>query len=215
MAAGIGLALACVSGAATEYSPAQSVLFDTPHLANISEPGTLRYEYRKSGSLEEGFVDSVDMVVTEVLPDGRKNLRFAFLTGKRQKEFGAIDGFRGNPLIMLFLQRDVGEMSRLSGGAGSYFRNRIRHAFYDRAVTEATTFDYDGRAYDGTLVTLQPYLRDPKVKHFKRFEKKRYEFLMAPEVPGGIYRIRTSTPGENGAQPLLEESLTFSGPAAN
>ena len=101
--------------AAEDYSAAQTALFGTPHLQNVTRPLSLRYEFRQSGTQGEGFTDLVEATVTEVRPDGKKNVEFQFLTGERERRFGPINGFRGNPVIMLFLQRDVEELSKRAG----------------------------------------------------------------------------------------------------
>ena len=51
--------------------------------------------------------------------------------------FPPMIGFRGNPVLMFFLEHDVEEMQRVDGGAASYFRTRIRQAFVDRGADQA------------------------------------------------------------------------------
>ncbi len=84
-AAALGLAFGLAGAARADYSPAQLALFDTAHLANLNEPLLVDYAFSKSGSLEDGFTDKVLMTVTEILPDGRKNLSFQFFTGERRE----------------------------------------------------------------------------------------------------------------------------------
>ncbi len=211
--AGILLAglLALPAGAAEEsaYTPAQLALFDTPHLKNISEPGTLLYDFRHSAKAGEGFEDQVELTVTKIRPDGRKDLSFRYLSGDRQKAYPALEGFRGNPLIMLFLQHDVDEMERTVGGASSYYRNRIRFAFRDKVAVEPTTIDHGGQNLAATRITLRPFVDDPNGRHFQRFVNKWYEFLLVPQVPGGIYRIRSVVPAEDNDGTRIETSVTF------
>jgi hypothetical protein len=200
-----------VAGAARaqDYSAAQTALFDTPHLENVAEPTTLRYAYSHGGSFDAAFRDRVDVIVTEVDADGRKNVSFDYLSDKHRQEFPAVEGFRGNPLIMIFLQYDVDRMGERTGGSSHYFRNRIRESFFERATTEATTIEFGGRQIAATLVKVQPFLQDPNRVRFEAYAEKSYEFLLAPEVPGGIYRLRTVTPGASAGQPLEENILEF------
>ncbi len=194
-----------------EWSRAQTLLFDTPHLENVTTPRTLTYEFRQRGDGGTGFEDKVDLIVTEILPDGRRNLEFRFLSGERQRVFQPISGFRGNPLVMLFLQWDVEQMKEATGGSARYFRNRIRYAFHDRAELEEVEIDLAGRALAATRVTIRPFADDPQRERFPDYGQKYYEFLMTPEVPGGIYRIKAVTPAAEGEAPRQEESVTFSG----
>lgn len=208
LAAGL---LAAPAGAAerNDYTPAQLALFDTPHLKNISAPGTLFYDFRHSAAAGAGFDDRVELTVTEVRADGRKNLSVQYLSGERRRSFPAIEGFRGNPLVMLFLQHDVEEMQRLAGGVTSYFRNRIRFAFRDKVELAEITVEHGGRALAATRITIRPFVGDPNQARFQAFVDKWYEFVLAPELPGGIYRIRSVVPARDGGAPLIESSLTY------
>jgi len=196
-----------------DYTKAQSVLFDTPHLANITEPVTLTYDFRRSAAEGEGggFEDLVKMTVTEVGTDGRRNLSFEYLSGDRQRPFTKIEGFRGNPLIMLFLQHDVEEMQKATGAASVYFRNRIRHAFRRGAEVGESTVEIGGQALGATLVTIRPFVKDSKLARFPYLAEKWYEFVLAPGVPGGLYRIRSVVPSASGGGPPIENSLTYAG----
>ena len=196
--------------AAEGYSVAQTALFGTPHLQNVTRPLSLRYDFRRSGTQGEGFTDRVEATVTEVLPDGKKNLEFQFLTGVRERRFGPIEGFRGNSLIMLFLQRDVEEMSKATGGGQGYFHNRIRHAIREGAEVDEVPFESEARQLTATRVTIRPFENDPKRDRMAGGASKTYEFLLSPEFLGGLYRIRTvvSSSNEGGAS-LLVETLTY------
>jgi len=192
-----------------DYSPAQKLLFASPHLESISAPTTLHYDFQRSGSRPGAFEDRVDMIVTQVLPDGRKNLAFHFLSGKREKPFQPIEGFRGNPLIMLFLQRDVEEMESALGGSQVYFRNRIRYSFSDRAEIEQVQMEIDGRSLTVTRITVRPYVGDEMGDRMGDQEHKVYEITLSPDLPGGVYRLRSLVPASSGAEPLVEEVMTF------
>ena len=192
-----------------DWSPAQTLLFDTPHLENLTEPASLSYDFARRGSGDGDFADQVVMNVTEIQADGRKNLEFEFLSGERRRLFQPMSGFRGNPLVMLFLQWDVEGMKRATGGSERYFRNRIRYAFYDRAELDEVSVELDGRALTATRVVIRPFLDDPMKDRFRGLERKFYEFLIAPEVPGGIYRIRAVVPAADDSGQASEERLTY------
>jgi len=207
----LGVAAASPSFAAgDDFSDAQHLLFDNPQLQNISKPTTLTYAFRRTGTDGASFDDSVDLMVTEILPEGRRNLEFRFLTGERERPFRPIQGFRGNPLIMLFLQRDVEQMAARYGGAKTYFRNRIRSAIRDRAELDRISVDFAGQNLTVTRITISPFVGDPNRQRFADHEQKRYEFLLSPEVPGGIYQIRSLVPLADAA-PLVEETMTYRG----
>lgn len=203
-----GFAPALSAGNA-DYSPAQLALFDTPHLQNITGPATLDYAFTQREARGDSFEDSVKMTVTAVREDGRKDLKFQFLTGDRERTYDNLSGFRGNPLIMLFLQHDVGEMRRLTGGGSSYFRNRIRHAFRRRSEVSEIAVEHEGKQLQATRIVLKPFVGDPKLGGFPDIAAKWYEFVLAPQIPGGIYRIRSVAPSQTGGDPTIESSVVF------
>ncbi|WP_051340834.1 hypothetical protein [Azospirillum halopraeferens] len=212
---GTGLATALLavvmtaSGAAAfELTKAQALLFDTNHLRDVAGDTTLRYRFEKAGALEAGFTDSVEMTVTAVDPDGRKDLEFRFLTGERAVPFDAMHKFRGNPLIMLFLERDAREMKRLTGGSELYFRNRLRNAFAAAAAeVKPATVTWQDRSVPATEVVVRPFVAVELIERFPRFEHKEYHFILADAVPGGLYAVHAFTPGADG--PLTDESMVL------
>ncbi len=203
------LAACALQARADDYSPAQRAIFKTPHLANITEPVTLRYTYQHRGTLEQAFDDVVDVIITKVMPDGGRDVSFNFLSDKHHQDFPVIEGFHGNPVIMIFLEHDVAGLSSQTGGSAFFFRNRIRDAFVDRATTEEITVPFGGKEVPATHVTLQPFLQDPLRARFEKFAEKTYEFYLAPDVPGGVYSIRVLTPGGSADKPLEENLLQF------
>lgn len=207
---GVALGLAGAPALAGDVDTAQRAVFGVEHLDNVTAPTTLHYTFHRRGTLLPDLVDDADLDVLEVRPDGRKQVAFRMFSGEGERRFTPRHGYRNNPMIVAFLQRDVEQMSRMTGGSPHYFRNRIREAFRrDRAVDiEAVTVVVGERQIAGTKVTIAPFVGDPNARRFAAFADKRYEFVMAPEIPGGVYRLRAVTPGTDGT-PLLEEAMTF------
>lgn len=203
------LAVCALQVRAQDYSVAQRAIFNTPHLANITEPVTLRYTYKHQGTMEQAFDDVVDVIITKVMPDGGRDVSFNFLSDKHHHDFPMVEGFHSNPVIMMFLEHDVAGLSSQTGGSALYFRNRIRDAFVDRATAEEVMVPYGGKEVPATHVTLQPFLQDPMRERFEKFAEKTYEFYLAPDVPGGVYSIRVLTPGGSADKPLEENLLQF------
>lgn len=191
---------------------ATEAVFQRQHLDNIEAPTTLRYSFERSGSLLGDLTDQARLVITAIGTDGRKQVEFHLFSGAAARHIAPQQGFRNNPMIVAFLQRDVEQMSRITGGSPHYFRNRIRDAF-TRAATvqaEAVTVDLADRKLEGTKVTVRPFAYDPQLPRFPEFRDKQYEFLLAPEIPGGVYRLRALTPNGTG-EPLLDETMTYDG----
>ena len=116
-----------------KYSDAEILLFETDHLKKFTKPTKLHYAFVKSGTLEENFQDNVEISIGKVMPDGGKNVTAEFLSGSNKINFPPMEEAKGNPVLLWFLERDLREMKRLTGGKPPYFKRRIRIALADNA----------------------------------------------------------------------------------
>ena len=193
-------------------SPAQIALFETPHLRNVSQSGTLGYQVVREGAA--GFTDTVAMHVRQVNPDGTKDLSFDFLTGPRRVAYPELDQFRGNPILMLMLERDVLEMKQTLGLSATYFRNRIRESFVEHATVAEGTFTLGGRAMPARLLTVRPFAGEARLERLPSVQQKTYVFVLADGVPGMIAEMRIAMPANPAMQvPAFAERITFQGVA--
>ncbi len=194
-------------------SPAQVALFETDHLKSIQHPERLEYRFRRESTSPAAdpsapYSDRVDL---DVRPrdDGKKDVWVDFLSGERHMPFPPLIGFNGNPVLMFFLEHDVEEMNQTTGGAATYFRNRIRQALVDRAQVKPVEIQRDGATVAATEIILLPFKDDPNLAAFPGVPEKRYRFLVSAAVPGSIYEIEATTPGADGGAPRLKDSMTF------
>ena len=212
-----GLALACAyallwpgtSHAADEISPAEKALFINNQLGAVNPPARLRYSYRKQGSLEAGFDDSVTIALRRTADGACCATSAEFLHGERALKLPDIEAAQGNPAILYFLERDIREMQRLTKGQPNYFRKRIRLAVFNGATLRPVQVAWAGKTVDAQEIQISPYLDDPLRERFAQLAGKQYTFPLADAVPGGLHSIRTRVAGANGAAPLLTEEMTF------
>jgi hypothetical protein len=200
----------CARADAPPLSPAQTALFETPHLSNIAHPETLDYRYEQTGPA--GFADQVAVHIDQIHPDGTKYVSFEFLTGARHAFFPAVDDFSGNPLLMVFLEHDVDAMRDQVGVAAAYFRNRIRAAFVDRAQMSDTSIQLDGQTVPARRITLKPFADDHRFDRLPTIQGKTYDFVLSDRVPGQLAELGTATPADPAAgAPAWTERLSFIG----
>jgi hypothetical protein len=139
----------------------------------------------------------------------------AFLSGARKLQVPDVPAAEGNPVILYFLEHDVREMKRLTGGSENHFRKRLRMAIYHGAEVRDATMRYQGRTVKGKEIVFSPFLDDPNRPKYEKFARKNYRFLLSAAVPGGVYGIRTQIQGEGLiAKPLLVEELLIDGAQA-
>ena len=204
-----GFALAMGAATAQAISPAETLLFQTNHLKNVRAPLTLTYAFRKAGSLEPGFDDTVEVVLAEGEAAGKPSVTMHFLSGTRQRPTPGVEGAEGNPALLGFLEHDIAEMKRLTGGSSNYFRKRIRLALAEAAQVRPAHFTYGGKRIDGREVSIEPYRNDPLAKRFEQYVLKRYTFIISAQVPGGVYRVGSALAGPAGNAPLMNQTLTL------
>ncbi|AFJ03348.1 hypothetical protein Q7C_2212 [Methylophaga frappieri] len=195
------------------YSEINNALFDKSHLKNINESAKLTYKYQKTSYTEGNREDTIVMSVDNIRNTGRRDTQFEFFTGKHNRPYQAMNDQRGNPIFVYFLEFDVHEMDRLTGGEWRYFQRKLRWAMAAGADKKQVEIDYQGKKVEATQYTIQPYVDDPKNGRYKLYAGKYYIFTLSEAVPGEIYQIRTVVPDGltwDGEQvPLIDETVTL------
>ena len=209
----LALGFAAIFGAVAQdrLSEAETLLFLTDHLRNVVPPATLSYEYKKTGTAEAGFDDTVQIRV-RAAGDGAKVVSVTFFTRERQIALPDVVKPEGNPVLLYFLEHDIREMERRTGGKAGYFRKAIRLALARSATVAKVSVPFEGRAIAAQEITITPYADDPLKDRIGKYATKIYVFTLSADVPGGIYSVRTIVPSPAAAAkaaPLIEERLRF------
>lgn len=212
MALGLAVSLPVRAADSSEISRAENLVFVDAQLGNLKPPTSLRYSYVKSGSLEPGFEDNVRIDVQRGSGAVCCAVQGDFLSGDRKISLPDIVDAKANPVVLFFLERDIREMERLTKGKANYFRKRIRMGMAEDAKIRDTRISYNGRELPAQEVTLAPYETDPLRSRFEKYAQKRYVFVLAGGVPGGVYQVRTALPGALPTDaPVQEEIMTLVG----
>lgn len=195
-----------------QFSEMEVRLWKTPHLINITKPVRLYYEFSKTGSYEEGFEDSIFLDVLQLNEDGTKNTNLEFFTGERKQSIRPdnVTNVVGNPVLGIFMQGDMYEMDRFTGGSWRHFMKQMKIAFRETSVVEAVTIEYNGNSVEAKKYSVKPFVNDKRRRQYEDFANKVYEFTFSKAVPGELYQIRTLVPGREGDEvPYIEEILTL------
>ncbi len=200
-------------GGAPRYSKAETLMWQTDHLANIRRPVKLRYRYTRSGTEEERYTDVIELEVLNFHPDGGKGTRVHFFTGKHEKYVPDQDPVTGNPVLGVFLQAEVYEMQRRTKGGWRYFHRAIKTALSATDALEPVDIDFRGQRVAATRVRITPYAGDARRFPLAAYAAKTYTFTFAEAVPGQLYEIRSVVAKTGAASPdpapLVEEVLTY------
>ena len=206
----IGALIATLSGAAMaqEISQSEKLLFQTNHFDNVKKPVKISYTYQQAAAAPDAFTDEASVEVVQHNADGTASVTAHFLSGTREIPIPPIEHAQGNPVILGFLERDIAEMKRLTGGAIGYFRKRIRLALAaPNIVVKKIDVAYDGRQIAAQEITIHPYADDPLKDRFAKLADKGYVFIISDAVPGSLYRLYTTIPSAT-ATPVVDASMT-------
>jgi hypothetical protein len=195
-----------------EFSAAERRLFVDDQLRGLPRTARIEYAYAKRGSLEENVDDAATLTVGPPGANGARPVHVDFLSDARRLELPDVDAATGNPMILFFLERDVREMHRLTGGSANYYRKRIRMALAGGAQVDSVTAEVAGRRVSATEIRIAPYIDDPARSRYERFADKRYRFTLSDDVPGKVVEmassLRESSASAN-APEIIAESLRF------
>ncbi len=201
--------------AAQAAETAQKLLFDTPYLQQLKLPSSLNYTYRHEAAetrlFGKPFTDTIAVdLVKPSNPDHVNSVSMRIFTGERARSLGPNVDMKGNPIIMIFLERDLWEMKRRVGGEPIFYRNKIRTALRDEAKVEKIEIDYEGKSVPAHKITITPFIKETKNRRMEKFLNKSYEFVVADAVPGGYVKVRFVVPQEAAdGKALVEDELTF------
>ncbi|NOG73119.1 hypothetical protein [Roseicella sp. DB1501] len=186
-------------------SPAQRLLFETPHLAGLHAPLRLDYDFLREEAGRAPVRDTIRLAVRASQDAGRFDVEPEFLTGPRVMHYPVARGFRGNPLLLFTLDRDARELSAATGGSTVWFRTRIRQAFVDAATVQRITLPFEGGEVPATEVLLQPFGGEPRAR---RYQAMRLRFVLAEAVPGWLRSIGSEVPAGDD-HPAFREEIVF------
>ena len=175
----------------SEFSPAERRLFVDDHLSALPRSATLEYAFAHRGSLEKPFDDTATLHVGPPHGTTGRSVKGTFLSATRRVDLPDLDGATGNPVILFFLEREVREMHRLTGGSENYYRKRIRMALANGAEVRDVEAAVGARRVPATEIRLAPYHDDPARSRYERFAETTYVFTLSKDVPGAVVEMRS------------------------
>ena len=197
-----------------EMSSANIALFIDEHLKKINEPSRIYYKFIKESTREDNFKGNVVLNIVKIDDDKTKHITFRYLKGRNKVRFPPQVGAKGNPVFMLFFERDARDMQRLTGGNALFFRSRIRHSIAATDV-EDIEFNFNGEKYSGKQVSFQPFLETELKNRVSRYKNKTFIVTMSENIPGFIYKIETYIKDLENPDDKVRETLTFQGIRTN
>jgi len=197
-----------------EMSSANIALFIDEHLKTITEPSRIYYKFSKESTREDNFIGNVVLNIVKVDDDNTKHITFRYLKGRNKVRFPPQIGAKGNPVFMLFFERDARDMQRLTGGNALFFRSRIRHTIAATEIKDVE-LEFQGNNFSGKQISFQPFLETKLKNRVSRYKTKKFVLTMSEEIPGYIFKIETYIKDLDDPTDMVKEILQYQGIRTN
>jgi hypothetical protein len=197
-----------------EMSSANIALFINEHLRTITEPSRIYYKFSKESTREDNFIGNVVLNIVKVDDDNTKHITFRYLKGRNKVRFPPQIGAKGNPVFMLFFERDARDMQRLTGGNALFFRSRIRHTIAATEIKDVE-LEFQGNNFSGKQISFQPFLETKLKNRVSRYKTKKFVLTMSEEIPGYIFKIETYIKDLDDPTDMVKEILQYQGIRTN
>lgn len=197
-----------------EMSTANIALFIDEHLKSIKEPSRIYYKFEKESTREDNFIGNVVLNIVKVDNDNSKHITFRYLKGRNKVRFPPQIGAKGNPVFMLFFERDSRDMQRLTGGNALFFRSRIRHTIAATEIKDIN-IDFKNKKIIAKEISFQPFTDTELKNRVSRYKTKKFVIVMSDEIPGYIYKIQTFIKDLEDPDDMVKETLLFQGIRTN
>ena len=197
-----------------EMSTANIALFIDEHLESIKEPSRIYYRFEKKSTREDNFIGNVVLNIVKIDDDDTKHITFRYLKGRNKVRFPPQIGAKGNPVFMLFFERDCRDMQRLTGGNALFFRSRIRHTIAATEVADVE-IDHNGTKIPAKRISFQPFTQTKLKNRVSRYKTKKFDVTMSEKIPGYIYKIETHIKDIENPDDMVKEVLVYQGIRTN
>jgi len=197
-----------------EMSSANIALFIDEHLKTITEPSRIYYKFSKESTREDSFTGNVVLNIVKVEDDNTKHITFRYLKGRNKVRFPPQIGAKGNPVFMLFFERDARDMQRLTGGNALFFRSRIRHTIAATEIKDVELEFQDDKIV-GKQISFQPFLETKLKNRVSRYKTKKFVITMSEDIPGFIFKIETYIKDLDDPSDMVKEILQYQGVRTN
>ncbi len=202
-----------VTQANTGTPNASDLLFEQPQMKNVA-PGTkLTYDYvRRSGISKGPFGPPMDDTIKLGIEPGDKpdnrTIRVEMFSGANRFPAGPFEDMPGNPVMTLFLEHHLMDLSRVLMANPRYIKNAIRKALRENATVTPTNVDYKGQTVAGWRIETQPFRDDKMKERMRGLDNLKYTFITSEAVPGELVSIEAQSKNAEGGE-LLQEKLTY------
>ncbi len=199
------------SWSADNMPSVSDLLFEQQHFDGLNEGSKLTYRFQRTVSeskmLGKPFSDDISVSVTKVEDDEKRAVDLQIFSGDRARPLQELPHRKGNPVLVVFLERIIKNYGAMVGGKHQYLKNRIRVDMRENAKVVPEKIKYNGKTIDGYRVTMTPFIKDPNRHKMYGYEGSRFDVLVSDSVPGRIFEMTAVFESPMDGAPRLEERI--------
>lgn len=211
-AAGFALLLA---GGMAIADTAQERIFSLSVLDGVATGDRIVFDHARTvGIVTESLPPITDGRVEVVLVaagNGGREARVTLIEAERQRHLNPFPAGGGHPLLMVFMETAVRDMTALTGGSPFYIRNRMRDAVRNQDDGAPVDLLYQGRTIMGERFRFRPFADDPNRERMGPFADLEISFVISDDVPGTFAAMSVRTPPGDDGDLALAESMVLRG----
>ena len=192
------------------------LLFDAKHFKNTAPDAKIRYTFRREAAdpakLMPSFSDEIDFKLEPGSTPDNRNVVVTLFKGENHRPAGPFDDVSFNPIAILTLEFDVGNLSKVLHANPRYLKNAVRKAMRENPTITPIKIKVAGKDVDATQILIKPFADDRDNRdRLGPFLNTSYTFVVSDAVPGSIYSIKIDTPDTSkpDAKPVLVEELKY------
>lgn len=187
-----------------------TLLFGDPQWGKAPAGSTISYVYSKKttdAKFGPSFNDTIKLKIDTGDDAESRTAEVRMFSGTNSKPAGPFRSDKQNPVLLLVLEENVQELSKLFKANPRYLKNAIRKAWRDDAKIESTSIQVDGKPVPGTRITVSPFVNDGEKDRMLGLDGMTYTVEIADSTPGNISNIQIQAPPDG--TPKFSETLRY------
>lgn len=187
-----------------------TLLFSLPQWEQAPAGSTLTYGFSrktKDPALGASFDDHIVLKLGAGDEAHSRTADVKMFSGANAKAAGPFPSDQQNPVLLLVLENNVQELSKLFKANPRYLKNAIRKAWRNDAQIERTDITVNGKPTPGTRISVHPFAGDPEAGKMMGLDGMVYTVEIADSVPGYIADIDIHAPADG--TPKFSETLRY------
>ena len=187
-----------------------TLLFTIPEWSHAPAGTIVTYTYSKKASeasLGPSFDDHILLTVGPGDDPASRTAEVKMFSGANAKPAGPFRSDQQNPVLLLMLEENVQELSKVFKANPRYLKNAIRKAWRDDATIKPAQVAVDGKTISGTEISIQPFRGDPEASKMVGLDTMVYTVDVAEGLPGYVAAIEIRAPAAGVA--TFNETLRY------